>query len=346
MPVITVKKPAQSPYLSLRTALWLYFFVLIGTAAVIIGLSQYVDPTFLQLIIALIFPAGLTAFVIYRTRTSLEALIGRPPEVISLLAGVGVGFFLGGLALWLNFLVYNWLERNVGALAPPLESNVILFSLILQSVAIIPISQGFLFWAVIQRSTTGLGRIASIVLLAALFAMYSLFSSVANLGITVIPSAFIVGLIAALAISYTDCAWYGVVITASYNFFWVCFQNGLLGISGTIGNYLGSDGGNLLSVRWLFLVIVSAFLAFIMLQVIRLRALAERDDNPPAQTKAFWTLPLVLSVLFILFAGYAEISLRKPNLAVKSGITQLPGINSNTSGSTIPPVPATVVPPQ
>jgi hypothetical protein len=344
MPVIAVKKAVQSPYPSLRTVLWLYFVVLIGTAGVIVGLSQYVDPAFLQLIIALVFPAGLTALVIYRTRTRLDILIGKPPEIISLLASIGAGLFLGGLALWLNFLVYNWLQTNVGALRPPLESTVTLFSLVLQSVAIIPICQGLLFWAVLKRSASGLGRINSIVLVAVLFAMYGLFTSVANLGITVIPSAFIVGLIAAMAVTYTDSAWYGVVIAASYNLFWVSYQNDLFGIFRALVTYLGQDGGNLLSVRWLFLVIMTTFLAFIMVQVIRLRAPAEGDENPPAPMKSYWTLPLVLSVLFILLAGYGEITLRKPNLPVKTGIPQLPPANS--SGSTIPPVPATVVPRQ
>ena len=215
MPVITVKKSTQSPYLSLRTALWLYFVVLFGTASIIVALSQTVDPAFLQLIIALVFPAGITVVVIYRTRTDLSALIGRSPEIVSLLASVGVGFFLGGVALWLNFLIYNWLQTNVGQLVPPLDSSVIVLSLILQSVAIIPVCQGLLFWGVINRSASGLGRLRNIILVAALFAMYALFTSVTNLGVTVIPSAFIVGVVASLTIIYTDSVWYAIIIAAS-----------------------------------------------------------------------------------------------------------------------------------
>src|SRR5262249_44906807 len=52
MPLLTAKKQAQSPYPSLRTAMWLYLLVLIGSAGVKIAMAE-VDSALPRLLIAL-----------------------------------------------------------------------------------------------------------------------------------------------------------------------------------------------------------------------------------------------------------------------------------------------------
>jgi hypothetical protein len=343
MPVLTVKKPVKSPYPSLRTALWLYFVVLIATAAIKIQLSANVDSGLVRLLIALFVVAIFTGVALFLTRTDLLTVLGNPPDIISLIASIVAGFATWAVAVWITFLIYRGLDTSVGTLSPAVQSNLSVFGLIIQTAIFIPICQGLLFWAFITHAATGLKRIQAALLVALLFAMYGLITSPSDLGIANIPGQFIVSLIAALAVAYTDCVWYGVAIVGSFSLAWAMLDNNLLNLQVGLLTYLGSDfGTNFLSVRWLFLVIVGAFLAFFALQVIRLRALAEPDNNPPAPTKSLWTVPLVLSILFILLAGYGEIALRKqrpPTVAVTPQVQA-----AGSGGSTIPPVPPTPIP--
>src|SRR5258708_34805408 len=112
--------------------------------------------------------------------------------------------------------------------------------------------------------------------------------------------------------------------------------NNLLNLQAGLLTYLGSDFGTIfLSGRWLLLVIVGAFLTFFALQVICLGAPAEPDSSPPAPTKSLWTLPLVLSILFILLAGYGGIALIKQRPAAVAVIPQVQ--TAASAGYTFPP---------
>src|SRR5690242_2013278 len=99
MPVLTVKKPAKSPYPSLRTALWLYLAVLIGTAAIKIPLSTNVDSALLRLMVALFVDLIFTGLALFLTKTDLLTVLGNPPDIASLIASIVVGIATWAIAV-------------------------------------------------------------------------------------------------------------------------------------------------------------------------------------------------------------------------------------------------------
>src|SRR5262245_39208032 len=148
-------------------------------------------------------------------------------------------------------------------------------------------------------------------LAAALYALYGLFST--DLGISIIPGLFIVGLLAAITVSMTRSAWQGMAILAGYNLGWVLLQTPVLAFA---GNGSLAELNNTFNIRWLFITAISAFVAFILFQVIRARATAvTRTELPRQQPGQYWWAPLALSGVLLVVVMASEIFLRSANYA-------------------------------
>ena len=323
---MATKPTRKSAYPSLRSAMWLYCLVVLGTAAIVIPLAYSIDVLVPRLMAALVAVAGFTFVAVLVSRISPSAIFGRPPTSLSLVLSLLIGLAIWVPASWIRFTIYNWLNLAVGVLPPPLQSTAPPFSILLQAGAIIPLCHGFLFWAYIQRAAEALGRTRGVVLAAALYGIYGLFT--AEGALSSVPEMFVVGLLAAFVVYYTDSAWAGILVLSGYGAARILLEDVLF-------SFLGDQFIYPFSIRWLLIVAVTAFIAFILFQAIRLRASPQRETaEVPAAPKRLWWIPLAISTALFLVGAYGELALRlsaRPNT---------PPVTTPRSGA--PPV---VIPP-
>ncbi len=283
--------------------MWLYCLALLGTAAIIIPMAYSIDVVFLRLVTALLITAGFTFAAVYISRASLGAIFGRAPTAPSLILSVLIGVAIWIPASWLRSTLYIWLNTAVGWLPPPLPSAAPPLSVFIQAAVIIPLCHGFLFWAYIQRAADGLGKARGAVLTAALYALYGLFTT--DGALSSVPELFVVGLFAAFVAAHTGSAWTGILVLAGYGVAAILLESALF-------NFLGEQYVYPFSVRWLLIVVITAFIAFILFQVVRLRASTQPEgDKPPRRApKGTWWIPLAISIVLFLFGAFTELTLR------------------------------------
>ncbi|MEP7288826.1 MAG: CPBP family glutamic-type intramembrane protease [Chloroflexota bacterium] len=323
------KSQASVQFPSLRAALWLYLLVLIGTAALTLSLATNIEPLFLRFVAALFIVGGFTLAAIFLQRLKLHDLVGRAPGPISLIVSVLAGVAIWFPFYWLSFMVYRFLENTVGPFPPRLVTESSQVTYILQYGIIIPLFQGLLFWGFIQHAAGQSNRFRGAILTALLFAGYGLFST--DLASSAIPALVLVGLMAAFTVYFTDSIWYAIGITAGYNLGLPLLLNPLLN-SYFLVTVSDDQYQNLFSVRWLLLVIVMSFIAFILLQFIRLRVPLDPAQLPStSRTLRLWWIPLLLSVVLLGAIVTSEMTLRsrnkqvaQVNTAVNGGSTSLP----------------------
>ncbi len=322
---------------SLRAAMLLYLAVLLGTAAIIVPLARNVDPQFLRFSVALFVTAGFTVVAMLITRVKFGVLLGNPPSGSSRITWI-VGLLLGAAVwipvAWLTLTIYQALTVRIGQMPPTPSSNIQVFGAFIQAAAVIPICQGLLFWAFIQSSSESVSRKWGPVLAAVLYAFYGLFST--DFGMSIIPGLIIVGLLAAFTVSMTRSAWQSMAILAGYNLGWVLLQTPLLAFAGGGST---AEFYNTFNVRWLFIMVIGAFITFILFQVIRARAtLANPGALPRQQPRQFWWVPLTLSVILLVSVMAGEIILRTVNYTQPRSIPVRP-VPTGSGNSTVPPVP-------
>jgi hypothetical protein len=326
-------KPARkSAYPSLRSALWLYCLVVLGTAAIVIPLAYSIDVLVPRLMAALVAVAGFTFVAMMISRISPAALFGRPPTSISLVLSLLIGLAIWIPASWIRFTIYIGLNSVLGPLPPPLPTNAPPLSVLIQAGVIIPLCHGFLFWAYIQRAAEGLGRRRGAILVAALYGIYGLFT--AEGALSSVPELFVVGLFAAFAVYYTNSAWPGILVLSGYGAARVLLED-------TLFNFLGDQFINPFSVRWLLIVVVTAFIAFILFQVVRLRAAVQTEAaEARVAPKRLWWIPLAISAALFLVGVYGELTLR---LSARPNAQAVPAPRPGAPPVVIPPT-ATNVP--
>jgi membrane protease YdiL (CAAX protease family) len=305
---MATKSARKAGYPSLRSAMWLYCLVVLGTAAIVIPLAYSIDVLLPRLMAALVAAAGFTFAAVIIGRLSPVALFGQPPLRSSLVLSLLIGLAIWVPASWIRFTIYIWLNSAVGLLPPPMPSNAPPLSVLFQAAVIIPLCHGFLFWGYIQRAAEGLDRLRAAVLAAALFGLYGLFT--AEGALSSVPEMFVVGLLAALAVYYTNSAWPGILVLSGYGAARILLED-------TLFTFLGEQFINPFSVRWLLIVAVTAFIAFILFQALRLRAAAPRETTEVRTApKPLWWIPLAISVVLFLVGAYGELALRlsaRPN---------------------------------
>jgi hypothetical protein len=305
--------------------MWLYLLVWIGTSTLTISLARNIDVVFLRLIATLFVTAGFTFGAVYYNKVNLTAIYGRAPTVLGLILSLLMGTAVWIPASWIMLIVYTALESWLGVL-PPLLTQADVSQLIVQIVVFVPMTQGILFWAYIQRAAEGIGRVRGAVLAAILFAFYGLIT--ADLGFSSVVGFLPLGLLAAFSVYLTGSAWCGTAVLSGYGIASL-FQ-------GNFFDFIGPDQfGQPFSPRWILIVVITAFIAFILLQVLRATTKAEIDPHY-ARPRRFWWLPLAISVAFFLFSSAGEIALRDASRRAQ----QRPAPTS--PGSTSPPLsPAT-----
>jgi hypothetical protein len=207
--------------------------------------------------------------------------------------------------------IYAWLYSAVGPLPLPSILDAPPAAFLIQSGLVAPLAQGLLFWAFIQRAAEGLNRVRGALLAAALYAACGLYTH--NLATSSIPGLLIIGLLAAFAVYITRSAWCGIAVTATYGVLWALNEMPTSFLQNLMAGYFGdqSQATNPFSVRWLLLVAVSGFIAFILFQVLRVTAAARsKRAMPRSAPKRLWWIPLVIGVLLVAGGVYGEVVAR------------------------------------
>ncbi|MCC7446350.1 MAG: hypothetical protein IT324_02990 [Anaerolineae bacterium] len=318
-------------YPSLRGALWLYLLVFIATAAIFGVLSYNIDPLFLRLLAAIFITAGFTIAAMFITDVRPATIFGRRPTIKFLILSLLAGLAIWVPATWVRFLVYSVLNDVFGVLPPPLQTTAAPQAIIVQAGIIIPLCQTVLFWAYLQRAAEGISKARGTLLTAVLYALYGLFTTEA--AFSGVPELLLVGLLAAFTVYAMDSAWYGFVVIAGYGMARTLFET-------TLFTYLGDQFGFLLGIRWLLVVAITGFAAFILFQVIRVSALDQTAKNPyRAAPRRLWGIPLLLIILAFALGTYGEVVLRQAN-------APRPVVPRSTGSTTAPIVPTPGATPQ
>ncbi len=319
---------ATAKYPSLRTALWLYVFVLIATAGLTISFSSHIDPLFLRFAGALYIAGGFTLVATYLSRVKLATIFGRSPSVVSLIASLLAGVALWIPVIWLTNSISLALTNAIGVLPSQPPTQATDFARFFQIGIVIPLCQGVLFWAFAESAAIRASRRWGVVLVALMFACYGVFGFDPG-GISSVIGLLPIGAMAAAIVWLTGSAWCGIAIGIGANL------GSLFIPSSVMQNYIGADAfANPLSVGWLLAVAVTLIVALILFQIARRRSPAE--PVKPVPPRRFWWAPLILSVIVVVMVVASEITVRQVTLRP----VPQPRTTTNSTGSTIPPIPA------
>jgi hypothetical protein len=325
--------PARYP--AVRGALWLYVLVMLGTSLVL-GMQSNIESFFLRLAVAILIVGGGTFAAIIITQIGFAGILGRAPGIRNLLLGLLAGVLLWLPVAWLMLVTDGLLVNAIGPLSLPkaLDTGATQAAVIVQFGLVVPLCQGLLFWAYLQRAGEGIERVGGALIGAALFGLYSLVSE--GFGLRGLPAYLVIGLAAAFAGYFTGSAWSGMAVLIGYSLTRAVFENTQL--QANLFVWLGADTPEqLLGARWLLAVAFSAFIVFALLQVIR--AMGTRDTTGPrAEPRRLWWLPLLVSLAFCVWLGYSELAVRATNRRL---LTESPSDSGSTAA---PPLIVTATP--
>lgn len=333
-----------SPYPALRSALWLYLLVLLGTFAIVVVFVSSIDPVFLRLVAALFVAGGFTAAALFITDVRPGPIFGNRPTVNNMIPAFFAGLAIWMPVLWVFTILNGLLNTYIGGLPLPIESGATPVAIALQSGIFIPLCQGLLFWAYFQRAAEGIGFFKGALLTAALFALFALFST--EFGVSGIPAMFLAGLVAVLAVYFTGSAWTGIAVASGYGMARLALENSVLDWANIKLPDGRVDPNALFGGRWLVVLAVSLFIAFITIRIIAATTTnVERNRTPRAPIRRLWWVPLVLSVILVVLIGYGEVLTRLHHplgaFVAPATITPTPTPNGST-GLPVPPTPTPI----
>jgi len=330
---------------ALRAALFLYLLVIPLTWGVL-SAEFRVQTEFMRLLIAPLIAAALTIGVIIVNGYSFGKLFGaRKYDWRGILAGLLVGMLLYLPTAWLLLIGQYLLTTVIGAM--PVNTDLLLQTgkpliQVIGPVApfLLPIGQGLLFWAFIQRGAESIGRIRAALLTALLFALFAMFSTYPFWGLLGVLAYLPLGLAAAFIACYTESALAGIAVTFGHMFVVAVFQE--TKAQQQLFQALGAEAAtDLIDVKWLMAALLLGFAAFVVVQIVRVvlsPAEGEAQPAPRVRPQFLWWAPLILVVLLYALIGYGELSVRTTTRIMGNSATTTP--TPNTSGSTRLPIPA------
>jgi membrane protease YdiL (CAAX protease family) len=298
--------------MSLRSAVWVFLAVLIGTAVIVIGVGEGVELQFRRFMAAVFGVGVLTVAAIVLSRRPFSAYANRFPPLPSLGASFALGVVLWLPVAWVLFLFDLLLTQAFGQLPPPplLVSGITPIGAIVQYGIVFPLVQGLLFFGVIQRAANAFGRWRAIIVTAVLFALYAVIANT-DYGLAAIAGFALLGVFAALATAFTGSMWGGTAVLAGYYVVRPLTEG--TEFEQQLFTALNSDPDLIFGARWLLAVAVALFVAFVLIQLLRVIGAERRTAPETTPVKRLWWIPLIGSLLFIVFIGVGEFAERSQN---------------------------------
>jgi membrane protease YdiL (CAAX protease family) len=311
--------PSDLP--DLRGALRLYVLVLLSTTVLILSLLYNVDAVFLRLSAALVVFCGFTVVALLIARKPIPAVFGRIPNLPVLILGFFVGAAAWTPATWLLLVISQFLGVGYGNLPPRPTTTAPAATVALLFVAIIPFSEGFLFFGYILSAARGLGVWRGIWLTAVLFGLFGMFSDL--YGLSAIPAYLLLGLIGSALTVWSGSSWLGILVLSGFS-----VGQQLIGTP-IVAALLKDQFTDVLSFNWIAAAVLFALATFALTQVVR----AFRSRQPlstPSQPGRAWWLPLLIVIVLGFIVANNEIQTRRRNPP------QLAPISATPSGAVAP----------
>ena len=296
----------KSPYPSLRTALWVYVVIFIGTMAIVLPLSRNIDPIFIRFSATVLISSGITFLAILLLRLSPGRLTGPAPQPQILLLSFVLGLVSWLPFFWLTTAIGTLLQNAVGALIFVPARDVTFLSYLVQFAILMPLALGFTFWMFLEPAATRALGVAGAALVGVLFGFYAMFST--DLGASAIPGYVLLGLLAAFLVYRSGCAWYGVALLSGLNIGLPLLRD-FLTVTLFPGGGVNPDWANPFSLRWLLPVIICVLVAVGLYLFIWRQVRPMPQERVPAQR--LWVLPVALSVILMVFSIGSEMAMRQ-----------------------------------
>lgn len=320
-----VQRPPAT--IRMRGVLWLYFLITVGSFALIFFLVSTVETPLLRLMAALFMVGGLSICALVVTGARPDSFVGKRPRLFQL----GMGFIIG-LALWLPIwwliiVPYTTLNTMIGALPlSTISSGADRLALIIQFGIVVPLLHSFLFLGIIYRAAVGWKQLTGVVIVGALYGLFSLFST--EFGFSGVVAYFVIGFVAALAVYFTQSLWVGSMVLVGFSLVRPLIGDAQLGAR--LQNFLFptdmSADAALFGGRFLLVVLIGTFIAFLCLQALRLSVEKTSESAPLPATKPgrLWWIPLLLTLILVIVVGWGEIGLRMGNPPPADGSSIMP----------------------
>ncbi|MBX3081170.1 MAG: hypothetical protein KF716_06010 [Anaerolineae bacterium] len=311
------------PQFRMRGALWLYFLITVASFALILLLVTNVETPLLRMLAALFMVGGFSICAMIITGTRPEQFIGRRPRLFQLGLGLIIGVALWLPAWWLIIVPYTTLNTLIGALPlSGLTSSADRIALLIQFGIVVPLLHSFLFLGIIYRAAVGWKQLTGVLIVATLYGLFSLFS--AEFGFSGIVAYFVIGFVAALSVYFTQSMWVGAMVLVGFSIVRPLIGQAELGAK--LQTFLFpvelTPDAALFGGRFLLLVLIGTFIAFLCLQGLRLSV--EKDAEPvpfPASKPGrWWWIPLLLVLILVIIIGWGEIGLRLGTPSFSNGL--------------------------
>lgn len=313
---------------ALRGALWLFFLAFAGIAVLRFALTA-LDLGLVLLLGAVFIVGGLLLCVGILTGLRPAEIAGQRPRPVQVGIAVIAGAALWLPTWWLLVVTNSTLNTVIGrfpvpSLAVGLDraAYVVLFGVM------VPLLQSLLFFGLLQRVIVPRAGLGGVLIVAALFGLFALIST--EFALSGVVAYFLIGFVASLATFFTRSMWSGAGVLIGFSLVRPLIDRTRAGAS--LQAFLFPAGvapdAALFAGRFLLLVIVGIFVAFVCLQVLRLSSESTAAADPAAgklgsERRRWWWLPLVLTVVVVLVLVWGEIGLRLGLPASSGGLPTL-----------------------
>jgi hypothetical protein len=298
----------------LTFALLAYMIIFLLTVGILSLTANNIETSLVRFLAALLF-AGLGTFIAMQIDRAPFRLLWAGIKPRLLVLGLLMGLLLWVPAFWMIFSANYLLDTSVGlnlqGVARAVQSVNLSPAASLQIGVVVPVLYGvFLFGYVQAAATSALGKNGGALLTAVAFAMLGYVINV-EYGMSALPATVLVGAFAAFAVRYTESPWAGIACFIGFSMILPVFGAQADSVLGFLGG-----GEQLFQPRWLLAAAFGIFLAFAVLQILRV---VQVGQKPALKAKAslVWPLPLLVVVVLVGVLCYGEYALRRQSPMVR-----------------------------
>jgi hypothetical protein len=300
---------------ALRGALWLYFLAFAGIAVLRFALTA-LDLGLVLLLGAVFIIGGLLLCVGILTGVRPAEIAGQRPRLLLLAVAMVAGAALWLPTWWLLVVTNSTLNTVIGRFpVPSIAAGLDRAAYVVLFGVMVPLLYSLLFFGLLQRMIVPRAGLGGVLIVGALFGLFALIST--EFALSGVVAYFLIGFVASLAAYFTRSIWCGAGVLIGYSLVRPLIDRTRAGAS--LQAFLFPAGiapdAALFAGRFLLLVIVGIFVAFVCLQVLRLSSESIATTEQAAgklgsERRRWWWLPLVLTGVLVVVLVWGEIGLR------------------------------------